>query len=316
MQIDNRPDISVLIVCYRSKDLVLNTLEGLYGHTQGPTFEVLLTDCSHDGTEQTVAQRFPGVRIVSAPENLGFARGNNFLAEHAKGRYLLLLNPDVEIHENAVGELYRCARERPSAGAWGGVTYLKNGRVDPGSRQSTPNLWRLCLAVVGFERWATGGLSPAETRPREVEALSGAFMMLTTDRWRDMGGFDETFFMYAEELDLCYRLRRAGFPPVMTPKSRVIHLVGSGAGRSPKRLAAIARAKMHFLRKHRGPIVAALGGALLWSAAMKKVIAARLVGSFSRNRRLGEIAEAYALTAFHPRDWWGGYSRPGGRLSR
>ena len=309
LQSENPPDISILIVCYRSKDLVLNALEGLYEHTQGCTFEVLLTDCSQDGTEQEVAERFPAVRIISAAENLGFARGNNFLADHAKGRYLLLLNPDVEISENAVGELYGCAEREPAAGAWGGVTYLKNGRVDAGSCQTTPNLRRLCLGFVGFERWTVGGLSPAETEPREVEALSGAFMMLSANRWLEMGGFDESFFMYAEELDLCYRLRKAGFPLVMTPKSRVIHLVGGGAGRSPKRLAAITRAKMHFLRKHRGPIVAALGGVLMWSAALKKVIAAKIIGSVSGDERMREVSDAYAMTAFHPSEWWGGYSR-------
>lgn len=306
---NTHPDISVLIVCYRSKDLVLNTLQGLYEYTEGPTFEVLLTDCSRDGTEQAVAERFPAVRIISTPENLGFARGNNFLADHAKGHYLLLLNPDVEIDENAVGELYHCAKQIPSAGAWGGVTYLKNGRIDPGSCQSTPNLRRLCLSALGVERWTVGGLVPTETQPREVEALSGAFMMLSAKRWREMGGFDESFFMYAEELDLCYRLRQAGFPVVMTPKSRVIHLVGSGAGRSPKRLLAITRAKMHFLRKHRAPLIAALGGGLMWTAAVKKLIAAKILGTISGNERVREIADAYAATAFHPRDWWGGYSR-------
>ena len=307
---DHRPDISVLIVCYESKDLVLNTLRGLFEHTRGCTFEVLLTDCSHDGTEQEVAKQFPTVRIFSAPENLGFARGNNFLARHAKGRFLLLLNPDVEIDENAVGELYLCAEQEPAAGGWGGLTYLRDGRVDPSSCQSTPNLRRLFLGVIGFEHWTRGGLSRTETRPREVEALSGAFMMLTAKLWQEMGGFDESFFMYAEELDLCYRLRRAGFPLVMTPKSQVIHLVGSGSGRSPKRIAAITRAKMHFLRKHRGTVIAALGGIFLWSTAMKKVIAAKILGSISRNKRLMEVSKAYAITAFHPRDWWGGYPLP------
>lgn len=306
---DHQPDISVLIVCYRSKDLVLKTLDGLYRHTEGCRFEVLLTDCSHDGTEQVVGQRFPGVRILSAPENLGFARGNNFLAQHARGRFLLLLNPDVEIHENAVGELFLCAAQHTAAGAWGGVTYLRNGQVDPGSRQSTPTLKRLCLAAVGLERWTIGGLPPTETQPREVEALSGAFMMLSTPRWRELGGFDESFFMYAEELDLCYRLRSGGFPLIMTPHARVIHLVGSGAGRSPQRLAAITRAKMHFLRKHRGALVAGVGGVLMWAAALKKVLAAKVVGCFSRNERFRDIAEAYALTVFRPRDWWSGYPR-------
>lgn len=310
LKMDQRPDISVLIVCYQSRDLVMNTLQGLYAHTRGCTFEVLLTDCSNDGTEQDVALRFPAVRIVSAPENLGFARANNFLANHAMGRFLLLLNPDVEIHENAVGELYACAWREPTAGGWGGQTYLRDGRVDPSSCQSTPNLRRLLLGAIGFEHWTRGGLSPKATQPCEVEALSGAFMMVTAKNWQKMGGFDESFFMYAEELDLCYRLRSAGLPLVMTPNSQVIHLVGSGSGRSPKRIAAITRAKMHFLRKHRGKVIAALGGFLMWSTAMKKVIAATLLGALSRNKRLMDVSDAYSSTAFHPREWWSGYSRP------
>lgn len=153
-----------------------------------------------------------------------------------------------------------------------------------------------------------GGLASNDSQPREVEALSGAFMMLRADRWRDFGGFDESFFMYAEELDLCYRLRQAGLPLVMTPSARVVHLVGSGNGRDPKRITAIARAKMHFLRKHRGRTAAAIGGVLLWAAALNRSLAATAIGRIVRKPRFAEMKRAYLPMAMRPRDWWKGFS--------
>ena len=102
-------DVSVLIVCYNSLELIGPTLEGVFKYTGGCTYEVLLVDCSGDGTVDWVAQHYPRVRIVANDRNLGFAKGNNFLAGHAKGRKLLLLNPDVIVHDDAIGELIDAA---------------------------------------------------------------------------------------------------------------------------------------------------------------------------------------------------------------
>src|SRR5271156_2504812 len=92
-------DLSILMVCYKSRDLIADCLRGVYQHTTGCRFETLLVDCSNDGTAELVQREFPQVRVIDNDVNLGFASGNNFLAERAEGRYLLLLNPDTIVSD-------------------------------------------------------------------------------------------------------------------------------------------------------------------------------------------------------------------------
>lgn len=305
------PDISILIVCYNSLDLIGPTLAGLFQHTRDCTFEVLLTDCSDDGTVGWVRQHYPSVQIIENDQNLGFARGNNFLADFASAPTLLLLNPDVIIHDNAVGELYRCRCEFPDAGAWGGQTRLPDGRVDPGAQQSTPTLTRLALAAAGQEKRTIDGLSPNADKPESVEGLSGAFLMIDRQRWIEMGGFDTSFFMYAEELDLCYRLRQTGRDLIMTPKAQITHLVGSGSSLNPKRTTAIVKAKMHFLRKHRGGAYACFAGILFWIAAFNRTLAGWLGSKLTHRERPAQLAAANSSIVCHPGRWWSGYADAG-----
>lgn len=302
------PAVSVLIVTYKACELVLEALRGLYAHTTRDDFEVLLTDCSRDGTEDRVREAFPQVRVIPAPGNLGFAGGNNHLAPHARGRLLLLLNPDVVIADDAVGELIACAEARPDAGAWGGVTVLPDGRIDPSCKQSWPTLPRLALGAAGLAGKTEGGLAPDESDAREVEALSGAFMLVDRALWDELGGFDLSFFMYAEELDLCYRIARSGRPLVMTPRARITHLVGSGSSLSPRRLGSIHKAKMHFLRKHHGPLFASAGGIALWAAAFNRWAGGALLGLAGRNERFAKLRDGYRDVVFKPDAWWGGYA--------
>lgn len=305
---NENPELSILIVCYRSKELIGPMLEGLYQHTRGVEYEVLLTDCSQDGTVAYVQQRFPSVRVVPTEENLGFARGNNFLAQHACGSKLLLLNPDMLIRDNAVGEVAACSRQHANAGAWGGVTVLENGAIDPSCMQAFPTIPRLILECVGLGKWARGGVDLNAESPREVETLTGAFLMMERSEWEVMGGFDETFFMYAEELDLCYRVQRAGKPIVMTPKARITHLVGGGASLSPKRIQSIAKAKMHFFRKHFSPAKRLLSGVLLWGTAMNRSIMGALKRALGQDRG-SKLVQAYWPLVRSPSQWWFGYDR-------
>ena len=301
--------LSILIVCYRSIDLIGPTLQGVFEHTEGVDYEVLLTDCSDDGTEAWVAEHYPAVKIhPTGGRNLGFAAGNNFLARFARGNHLLLLNPDVLVRDNAIGELYRCAREHPGAGAWGGQTRLPDDRVDPGSQQSTPTLGRLALAALGQEKRTAGGLTADATGPQSVEGLSGAFLMIGRDTWQSVGGFDESFFMYAEELDLCYRLRQLGRPLLMTPQARIVHLVGSGSALNPRRATAIAKAKMHFLRKHRGTAYASIAAALYWLAAVNRVLHGAAMGGLIGRGRSGQLMRAHWPVVCRPLSWVNGYS--------
>lgn len=300
-------DISILIVCYRSIDLIGPTLSGLFEFTDGCTYEVLLTDCSDDGTEAWVAEHYPQVKILPAGGNLGFAAGNNFLSQHASGEYLLLLNPDVIVDDNAIGSLFQCAKHHSDAGAWGGQTRLPDGTVDPGSQQSTPTLKRLALAAMGQEKRTVGGLSKDATGPESVEGLSGAFLMVRRQTWEALGGFDESFFMYAEELDLCYRIRQSGQQLLMTPDSRITHLVGGGSALNPRRATSIAKAKMHFLRKHRGKFYAMLAAILYWFAAANRVALGLVLGKILGRQRPGQLMAAHLPVLMNPASWVTGY---------
>jgi N-acetylglucosaminyl-diphospho-decaprenol L-rhamnosyltransferase len=167
-------DVSVLIVGYRSKDLLRGCLKGLFEHTADVAMEVLYVDCSGDGSVEMVRDAFPEVRVIDNQDNLGFARGNNLLARHAHGRFLLLLNPNTLIHDNAVGELVAFARSSPDGGAWGGVTMLADGRIDRGSQQSGPNLRYALFRLLGIKTPTRGTLPDDATEPVDVDVLCGA----------------------------------------------------------------------------------------------------------------------------------------------
>jgi N-acetylglucosaminyl-diphospho-decaprenol L-rhamnosyltransferase len=302
----NLCEASVLIVCYKSKAFILNALSGLFEHTDGVDFEVLLTDCSQDGTEELVAVAYPQVRIISTNENLGFAKGNNFLAKHAKGKRLLLLNPDVLLHDNAIGALFQCSERFPDTGAWGGITLLSNGRIDPSCQQTIPYLGRLTMIIFGMATKVVGGVKIDATEPSRVEGLSGAFMMIDRQMWNDLGGFDETFFMYAEELDLCYRLQKQGKELIMTPNATLTHLVGSGSAVNPKRTLSITKAKMHFFWKHFHPFYAMLCGVCLWIHALSRSIGGFCMQCFG-SKRHGALAASHWPLVCSPSGWWMGY---------
>jgi N-acetylglucosaminyl-diphospho-decaprenol L-rhamnosyltransferase len=303
----DQPSISILIVCYKSKGYISELLDSLFEHSDRSQIEVLLTDCSQDGTIEWIRDRYPQVRAIPTDSNLGFAAGNNFLAQHAHGTYLLLLNPDTILRDDAISALATTAAARPGGGAWGGLTILPSGAVDPSSTQTEPTLLRLALGAIGLASWTRGGVAIDGTEAKEVEVVTGAYMLVKRSVWESFEGFDTSFFMYAEELDLCTRLRRAGMSIWMTPTSRVIHNVGSGSAVNPNRIRSIHRAKMHFLRKHHGKAYAVVGGLLLWLTAANRSLAGWLMGMIGRNPKYRRAMEANRSVALQPNSWWHGY---------
>lgn len=301
------PELSVLIVGYNTRDLVADCLRGLYEHTSGVDFEVLFLDCSDDGSEQMLAEQFPQVRVIENQENLGFGRGNNALARHARGQRLLLLNPDTVIQDNAVGELNVFAKHEPEAGAWGGITVLPDGRIDPGCRQAGPALSVMVYRLIGLRSLSEAGLTLAATEPAEVPVLTGAYMMVRRDVWEQLDGFDESFFMYCEETDLCLRIWRAGYRILMTPKSRITHLVGSGASDSPKRTVAMTKGTMHLARKHFGSLHVLAEGLLRWTYSFSRFVAGLLLAPI-KPAKASSMRKKHRVIVFNPRQWWGGWA--------
>ena len=301
-------DISILIVGFNSKGLTMDCLEGLYEHTRGPSVEVLYTDCSNDGSMREVPKRFPAVRVIDNTENLGFGRGNNFLARHARGRYILLINPDTLINDNAIGALFDFAERTPIAGAWGGVTKLPDGGIESSCQQPAHNLGCSLLMLCGLSSLACPDVTKADANGMDVPSLSGAFMMLPRDLWEQLGGFDESFFMYCEETDLCHRVHQQGKPVLITNESSIVHLVGSGSAFSAKRMLSMSRGAMHFARKHHSPLYVFATGLVRWVHNATRyalgLVGRPLIGA----QRAARLRERHKQIVMQPGQWYGGWN--------
>lgn len=302
------PAVSILIVGYNTKDLLIDCLAGLYEHTRNLKYEILYVDCSNDGSVQVVRDRFPSVRVIENDQNLGFGRGNNFLARHAKGEYLLLLNPDTLIYDNAIGTLYEFAQRTPGAGAWGGVTRLPTGTIDPGCQQPAPGLGSLLLLLLGLGKLALPTVESDDGMGIDVPSLSGAFMMMPRELWEQLGGFDESFFMYCEETDLCYRVRAAGRRVLITSSASIVHLVGSGSAQSAKRMLALTRGGMHLSRKHFGTWHVMTEAVLRWLYSLSRYALSLLGQPVIGSACAKELRARHAPIIANPGAWLGGWT--------
>ena len=202
------PDVSLVIVGYRTRDLLRACLESVYRETRGVTFEVVVVEnASGDGSVEMIQREFPDVRLIALDENSGFARGTNLGAEAATGDAIILLNPDTEVVGNAVGQLAEFARAHPKAGVYGGRTVRPNGTLDPVSCGGQMSLWSVTCWAVGLskafpnvEMFDPEGLGRWQRDTvRQVAMITGCFMLINRDVWTTLGGFDEQFFMYGED---------------------------------------------------------------------------------------------------------------------
>jgi N-acetylglucosaminyl-diphospho-decaprenol L-rhamnosyltransferase len=241
---------SVLIVGYKSCSYIAQCLNGLFCSIAGEDIEVLFIDCSNDGADIIVKERFPTVRVFEFQGNLGFARANNLLASHAHGQNLLLLNPDTLPANRNVAKLIEFSRANPDACAWGGLTRLPSGQIDGGSVQPMLSALSLSLSLVGLGSKYLKSANPAITGRQRVPVLTGAFMLINAAKWKEISGFDERFFMYAEEVDLCKRLNDTNGVLLLDASIEMIHDTGSGERRTAQRFINRARGNATFFNKH------------------------------------------------------------------
>ena len=297
------PDVSILIVGYRSKPYIERCLGGALKSSAGERVEILFIDCSDDGSTELVRERFPSVHVHPFQGNLGFARGNNVLAREARGQRLLLLNPDAFAEHDEIAALLRLARSRPDARAWSGITILPDGSIDGGSIQPMLGALPLALALIGLARLRPGAADPRRRAPQPVPVLTGAFMLVDAATWRNLGGFDERFFMYAEEVDLCRRIADTGGVLLCDPSIRLLHDTGSGERRTPTRMLNRARGNATFYWKHFGPFWATICNLLQLLHAGSRTAWGKLTG------RRGH-AESFGAIVNRPHVWWNGWPHP------
>jgi GT2 family glycosyltransferase len=252
-------DVSILIVSYNTRDLTLACLRSVYAQTQGVSFEVLVVDNdSRDSSVEAIGKEFPAVRLFAEKRNLGFAGGTNFAASQAEGEYLLLLNPDTVILDGAIQREVQFAREHPEAAIFGGRTLFGDGSLNYNSCHGRPTPWSLfCLGVGLASVLRRSRLFNPEAlgvwkrdTVREVDAVSGCFLLMKRELWAQLGGFDKAFFMYGEETDLCLRARRLGYKAVVNPGATLIHYGGASEKVRADKMVRLFRAKAQLFHRH------------------------------------------------------------------
>ena len=288
------PDVSIVIVSWNTRALVLECLESLPAATGGLSSEVLLIDNgSSDGTADAVRRAHPGVRVLGNEVNGGFAAANNQGIRTSRGRYVLLLNSDTRPRPEAIVRMVAWADSRPRAGCVGAMLLHPDGRFQA-SFQDAPGVLSECLSAAGIGRrlWFEGypGYGPTESQERrQVDVIPGACMLLRRAALDQTGLLDESFFMYSEETDLCWRLRAAGWEVWYIPEARVVHLGGQSTQQVRSSMVrALYRSKVRYVHLHHGGARAlALRLLLLVILSMKWVAAQAHPAARRRVPRIG-----------------------------
>ncbi|GLQ07923.1 glycosyltransferase family 2 protein [Sneathiella chinensis] len=254
------PDLSIIIISYNTCDLTLDCLRSVFRQTLEYTFEIILLDNqSTDGSADAIEAEFGDrITLIRSDRNLGFAGGNNEAARLATGRYLLLLNPDTVVLDRAIDKLMNYAAATPDARIWGGRTLFPDGQLNMSSCWSRQSLWALLCQALGltalffhstlFNPERIGGWN--REGEREVDIVSGCFLLLERAFWEELGGFDPAFFMYGEEADLCLRARQKGARPRVTSEATIVHIGGASENNPPDKLIRLTRSKGLLIARH------------------------------------------------------------------
>lgn len=253
-------DLSVIIVNYNVRQFLENALASLYRAMEGIDGEIFVVDnASDDGSVEMVREKFPDVRLIENRANLGFARANNIALNLSQGSHLLLINPDTVVQEDTLRVMLQFFVSHPDAGLAGCKILNPDGTFQLPCRRSFPTPWVAFTKIMGlgalfpgsrlFGKYNLTYLSEDETY--NVDAVSGSFMMVSRKAYEKVGGLDETFFMYGEDLDWCYRIAQSGFQVYYVHSTKIIHFKGESTRRSDiDEIRTFYHAMQLFVEKH------------------------------------------------------------------
>ncbi len=293
-------DVSVVVVNWNTRELLAECLNSVVAAGREAALEVWVVDNgSSDGSVEMVRARYPAVHLIANAENVGFARGNNQAIPRCAGRYVLLLNSDACLLPQALGRMLAHARARPQLGVVAPLLVAPDGRPQMSCARS-PTPWRELVHMMHLSRILPGLLyrdgELSLERPSAVEVVQGACMLVRRDALLEVGGFDDGYFMYSEEVELCERLRRAGWGIEWLPAARVVHHGGASTRAAPESMfLALYGSKVRFYRRNRGPGTVLAYKALLLVAALARVGALAIWPLVGRRQRqqLGHTARRY-----------------------
>ena len=310
------PAVSVIIVNWNTEGLLRNCLRSIAGQTNISHEVIVIDNASTDTSALMVQAEFPGVVLIANTENRGFAAANNQGLRLARGAHLLLLNPDTIVLDGAIDKMLLWLGQHPDVGCVGCQVLEGPGIIqrtcfaDPSALNIAIvelGLMRLARVIPAFGRpWYTGWDRRSE---RDVDVVSGMFMLVPRKVMDAVGLLDEAFFIYAEEADWCRRIRKAGWRCVFAPVAQIIHLDGGGKSTAqirPKMYIQMQKSHLIYVRKHQSPLAHAatramfVGSALLRGMIFRVLAVVRRDAASKARVRLSSSALAFHLLGREP----------------
>lgn len=318
MSTSDRAEVSIIIVSYNTRSMTLAAIDSVVAETKDVSYEIIVVDnASTDGSAAAIAAHPAKPRLIALNENIGFGRANNLAAEEARGYFVLLLNSDTLVRDRAIDRLVAFARTNRRAMIWGGRTIFADGRLNPGScwRQITP--WNLACRIAGltaafprsglFNSEAYGGWDRGSVR--EVDIVSGCFLLIPRSIWLALGGFDPKFFMYGEDADLCLRARRLGARPMITPAATIVHYGGASERVPSDKLIKLLAAKASLIERHWPLPLRSAGQHLLSLLPLTRWIGYAVLARVNRSAAAEASASMYKDVWDHRVRWQFGYAK-------
>ena len=286
--------VSALVVSHNVKDLLLQCLRAFSATTDVPIEIVVVDNGSTDGSAAAVTAEFPKATVLVEAKNLGYGRAANIGLERCQGRFVLLLNADVTVDPQAVGRLSDFLMTRPEAGAVGPRLLMPDGSLDPDCRRSFPVPSTLFYRTVGlsrlfpksprFGRYNMGHLDASDVH--EMDAGTADCLMLRKAAIDRIGFFDPRYFMFGEDIDLCYRLKLGGWKVFYLPTGRATHHKRAATTKAQREaLYQRHRAMWTYHFKHHSQDVSAFGNGLVWAQIWGRWVAASVRDSVVKGER-------------------------------
>jgi len=260
------PDLSVIIVSWNVRELLESCLASIRKGQGELLLEVIVVDAgSSDNSAEMVRQKYPETSLIERADNVGFPKGNNIGMRVAKGRYILLLNPDTEVIDNALLTMVAYMENHRDVGVVGGKLIYPDGSIQS-SRRRFPNLITGLFESTWLEPFAPNRVLEqyyaqdlAKDKPVDVDWLMGACLMVRSEVVGQIGLMDEAYFMYSEELDWCRRIKEANWRVIYLPSAVIMHHEGKSSEQAVvSRHINYQRAKLRYFRKYHGQYPAAL----------------------------------------------------------
>lgn len=289
------PDLSIIIVSFNTKDVTKNCLQSIYDSLKKfPPFEIIVIDNASvdDSVEMlnSFKKNYPNLHVIANKENLGFGKANNQAVQQAKGKYILFLNSDTLVKDNAIQKLLEFAQTHPEAHFVGGKLLNSDNTDQPsaGPFYSLP----VIIGALFFkgDYWGLTRYSPDEIK--KVDWVSGACILTKKEYFESLGGFDKNIFMYMEEIDLLYRARQKNLSTYFFPEAKFTHFGSVSSGGRTYPIIQVYSGFMYFYKKHQQPLAIFLLRLMLKLKAVISII----IGKLTNNKYLIETYEqAYRM---------------------